>query len=98
MRNKSKILKEIVELSGIKSAYNYYLGSSRSLTEVENATQVRQNRDTITKSLNILHSQLRHLQHVPTTPVAPEVMVRHSPAEQQAIISFNRDRRFSLTE
>lgn len=98
MRNKSKILKEIVELSGIKSAYNYYLGSSRSLSEVENATQIRRNRDIVSASLNNLYGELRSLPPAKSGGMEHRVTVRHSLAEQQAIQLFSRDRRFTITE
>ena len=98
MRNKHQILKEIVELSGIKSAYNHYLASSRSLTEVENTTQIRRNRDVVSANLNDLYGELRILPTAKSDETRNSVTVRHSPAEQQAITNFNRDRRFTITE
>lgn len=98
MRNKSKILEEIVELSGIKSAYNHYLASSRSLSEVENATQVGRNRDIVCAELNQLYRELRSLPSEAKQDRHSEASVRHNPAEQVAIQLFNRDRRFSITE
>jgi hypothetical protein len=58
MRNLDIIVKEIVEINEIKSAYNHYLSSHKSLTEVENTTQLQHNRLKITQSINLLYTEL----------------------------------------
>lgn len=104
MRNLDIIVKEIVALSEIKSAYNHYLSSHRSLTEVENTTQIQDNSITIAQSLIALYgelSQVRQLQkESATSPYrqSPPRTVVHSEVQKNAILHFNRDRRFTITE
>lgn len=104
MRNLDIITKEIVELSEIKSAFNHYLSSHRSLTEVENATYIQHNRQQLAQSLKALHTELlavkaeikRH-NIVNKRPLQP-ITVQYSDEEKNAILHFYRDRRFTITE
>lgn len=111
MRNLDIILKEIVELSEIKSAYNHYLSSHRSLTEVENTTQLQHNSRILSQSLNTLYSELlqeksrqkalemrQKEQGIRQKPKVKITTIIHSEDEKKAILHFNRDRRFSITE
>jgi hypothetical protein len=107
MRNLDIIIKEIVELSEIKSAYNHYLSSYRSLTEVENTTQLQHNRLIITQSINLLyteiksHKALKIRQKEQTKEQKQKVKpktITYTNEEKNAILHFNRDRRFSITE
>jgi len=54
-------MKEIVELCAIKASYNYYLASHRAQFEVENITQVRQNREILSAILRGLYVELKDL-------------------------------------
>ena len=107
MRNLDIIVKEIVELSEIKSAYNHYLSSHRSLTEVENATQLQRNSNVLTQSINTLYSELllakekqkafaEKQKGLGTRQLARTIT--YSENEKNAILHFNRDRRFTITE
>jgi hypothetical protein len=107
MRNLDIILKEIVELSEIKSAYNHYLSSHRSLTEVENTTQLQHNNAILSQSLNTLNNELlqrkaaekRHKAlEIRQKPKVKITTIIHSEDEKKAILHFNRDRRFTITE
>lgn len=100
MRNKSKIIEEIVELSAIKSAYNHYLGSWRGLTEVENTTQIATNLKTVSRAISSLYSELAQVSRAPTARYQSqqEAAVSHLTAEQNAILHFNKDKRFKITE
>ncbi|MHA3787482.1 hypothetical protein ACX0HA_04665 [Flavobacterium hauense] len=107
MRNLDIIIKEIVELSEIKSAYNHYLSSYRSLTEVENTTQLQHNIRIIAQSINMLYTDLQRQKALEMRQVIPEKRqkaevkpknVTYSNEEKNAIIHFNRDRRFTITE
>lgn len=100
MRNKGIIAKEIVELSEIRSAYNHYLGSHRGLTEVENTTQVQHNKKIITATLRILYAELEQSgKGVPEIKTQPSIKkVEYSTLEKNAILHFNRDKRFTITE
>jgi hypothetical protein len=107
MRNLDIIAKEIVELSEIKSAYNHYLSSHRSLTEVENTTQLQHNNNVLTQSLSALYSELllekerQKALEVRQKGQGTRQLARtiiHSENEKNAILHFNRDRRFTITE
>jgi hypothetical protein len=100
MRNKGIITKEIVELSEIRSAYNHYLGSHRGLTEVENTTQVQHNKKIITATLRMLYAELEQsgkgFSKIRTQ--AEIKKVEYSALEKNAIMHFNCDNRFTITE
>lgn len=107
MRNLDIIVKEIVELSEIKSAYNHYMSSHRSLTEVENTTQLQRNSNVLTQSINTLYSELllakekqkafaERQKELGTRQLARTIT--YSENEKNAILHFNRDRRFTITE
>ncbi|RWW99686.1 hypothetical protein [Flavobacterium cerinum] len=100
MRNKGIIAKEIVELSEIRSAYNHYLGSHRGLTEVENTTQVQHNKKIITAALRVLYVELEQSgKAVSALKAQPAIKtVEYSALERNAILHFNRDKRFTITE
>lgn len=100
MRNTSIIAKEIVELSAIRSAYNHYLASHRALTDVENATTVRANKSVISKSLRSLYAMLEQQKKGigQSKQNVPAAEYNYSDAEAGAILHFNRDRRFTITE
>ncbi|MCO6147505.1 hypothetical protein [Flavobacterium sp. NRK1] len=101
MRNLDIILKEIVELSEIKSAYKHYLASNRSLTEVENTTQVQANRRIITKSIEALYMELLTEKTKYKTLVKSKITTKtitHTADEKNAILHFNHDKRFTITE
>lgn len=99
MRNKGIITKEIVELSEIRSAYNHYLGSHRGLTEVENTTRIQKNKTTLIAAINALYAELTKADR--DNDIFPEVkkrIIKHSELEKNAIMHFNRDNRFTITE
>ena len=99
MRNKGIITKEIVELSEIRSAYNHYLGSHRGLTEVENTTQVQQNKTIVTAALRTLYVELAKADRENNISYeAKTKTIKHSDLEKNAIMHFNRDNRFTITE
>lgn len=101
MRNKGIIAKEIVELSEIRSAYNHYLGSHRGLTEVENTTQVQHNKKIITATLRILYVELDQSGKAVSAFAKAQPTIKkaeYSTLEKNAIMHFNRDKRFIITE
>jgi len=111
MRNKQLLTKEIVELSAIKASYNHYLASGRSIFEVENTTQVHYNLCAISRTLRELHEELKGLNKQlatangqPLTAKEPLAMgsyfesAEFKALETRAIMQFNSDRRFTITE
>jgi hypothetical protein len=101
MRNKSIISKEIVELSEIRSAYNHYLASHRGLTEVENTTQIKINKIIASASLYKLYAELMLTNKGSLGFIERQVKpktVQYSELEKNAILHFNNDKRFTITE
>jgi len=100
MRNKQHITKEIVQLSAIKAAYNYFLASERSMFEVENTTQVQQNLKAVNQSLKALYAEYKKV--VGCRLLVDDSFQQPATISQQlnhsAIMHFNADRRFTITE
>lgn len=90
------ILHNIKYLSEIRSAYLHYLASYHARCNVENANYIRFNLKIINESI----SQLKQLQYTLTykVPKAATHIYEYSALEEQAIMSFNTDKRFTITE
>jgi hypothetical protein len=103
MRNNQHTTKEIVELYAIKASYKHYLGSERSMFEVENTTLVKQNLKKVNISLQQLNKDLsaaKHaesMRHKPTTG-NQQLTTSFRELEMRAIMLFNADKRFTITE
>jgi len=112
MRNKQHITKEIVELTVIKASYNHYLASGRSIFEVENATQLHHNLCVINKSLRQLYEELKVFTKSEANLGSSQRAIGNETSamsgyfqsaefkalETRAIMQFNSDRRFTITE
>ena len=111
MRNKQHVTKEIVELSAMKTSYNHYLASGRSIFEVENTTQLHYNLCGINRSLRELFEELKGLnKQLATGNGQPSIdnkqfaigkyfmSAEFKALETHAIMQFNSDRRFTITE
>ena len=111
MRNKQLLTKEIVELSAIKASYNHYLASGRSIFEVENITQLHYNLCVINRSLRELYEELKKFSkqwakgnEQTLTGNRQLAIARYFQSaefkalETRAIMHFNSDRRFTITE
>ena len=112
MRNKQHVTKEIVELSAIKASCSHYLASGRSIFEVENTTQLHYNLCVINRTLRELFEELKSIQirekglgigknttgneqlSMSSYFLSPEFKA----LETHAIMQFNSDRRFTITE
>jgi hypothetical protein len=95
------IAAEIVELNAIKSAYNHYLASYEASVNVENATQVKNNKVKLINTLQNLYAALhRAEQEQQTKPIQRLQMKNYNYTEKEksAIMHFNADRRFTITE
>lgn len=90
------ILHNIKQLSEIRLAYLHYLASWHAQCNFENATYIRCNLTVISGSI----AQLKQLHS--TTIYKEKKTVKHTykyPAlEEQAIMCFNADKRFTITE
>lgn len=83
-------------LSEIRSAYLHYLASHHAQCNIENVTYIMCNLKIISESI----SQLKLLQRTPIykdTKTATHIY-EYSALEEQAILSFNADKRFTITE
>jgi hypothetical protein len=100
MRNKQHVTKEIVQLSAIKASYNCFLGSERSLFEVENTTQVKQNLCIINQSLSTLYAEYKEVIgcQLMFTGSSQQPSTINQQLNYSAIMHFNADRRFTITE
>lgn len=149
MRNINTIAAEIVELSEIKSSYNFFLASHKGQADVENYTYISQNKAVVSGNLRKLYVELYeakgrrdkrqgnsqkevgtsqqpratseekglnnkqtlnnelHTNENPTphtrNPQPNTLRMKFEPyhateAEQRAILLFNSDRRYSITE
>lgn len=101
MHTRSEILQQIVELSEIKQAYNHYLCSFEALNDVENTTYILANKAIVSYNLKQLYSLLpKENKH--NRPLHTQSTVRFKykagKTEQRAILHFNSDKRFTITE
>lgn len=141
MRQINTIRAEIVELSEIKSAYNYFLASHEGQHDVENATYIYNNKAIVSENLRKLYVELANSQKAKGTSQEPGAISEEadgsgqiaeksnyktqitndkhqtqnpqpdtrnlrmkfepyhaSEDEQRAILLFNSDKRYSITE
>ena len=100
MHTKSKIAEEIVELSAIKFAFCHYLASHRAITDIENTITIQQNKVIITNSI----ARLKKLLNQPGSNntiykgILKVKPYQYSEAETRAIVHFNSDTRYKITE
>ena len=90
------ILHNIKYLSEIRSAYLHYLASHHAQCNGQNASYIICNLKIISESI----SQLKQLLPSPIykVPKAATHIYKYSALEEQAILSFNTDNRFTITE
>ena len=90
------ILHNIKLLSEIRSAYLHYLASYHAQCNTESALYIMCNLKIISESI----SQLKQLQQAPIYKVEKTAthIYKYSALEEQAILSFNADKRFTITE
>ena len=101
MFNIQHLRDEINILEEIKNAYIHFLCSYEAQCDVENATQVEANKVIVKQSLSKLYQQLKKAE-VMSKAVKPAKPMRrtyqYSEAEAEAILHFNTDKRFTITE
>ena len=100
MHTLNKIKQQIVELSAFKSACCHYLASHHAAIHVENASIVTLNKDVANHNLKQLYMQLYQLKpHNPCQNSNFKVLdYQYSILEKNAILHFNNDDRFTITE
>jgi hypothetical protein len=100
MHRLNKLIAEIVELSAFRSTCCHYLASHHAALHVENATMVTANKHIVSQSLNQLYQELNVLN---TTIYKghnsiKQINYKYSAHEERAILHFNKDNRFTITE
>jgi len=104
MHTANNIATEIVELKAILSAYNHFLASHEAKCNVECTTLVRNNRAIALANLKLLSSELEGAHQAKVSnqkeraPQLEIVNYKWSDLEERAIIHFNKDKRFAITE
>lgn len=97
----NKIVEEIVELSEIKKAYNHYLCTCDAKQDVENYTYIIGNKAIISYHLHMLYAVLaKRSERIKQKLLSATRRYTYnaSKSEQNAIMHFNNDRRFTITE
>lgn len=101
VRTKQEIANEILELEAVKKSYYHFLTTAIHREYPENIPSVELNYHIVKFHLTELYTELKNATLVEPKPSAKEflpVTVRHSADEVKAILAFNKDRRFSITE
>ncbi|MGV3459892.1 MAG: hypothetical protein ACO1N9_05485 [Flavobacterium sp.] len=90
------ILHNIKQLGEIRSAYLHYLASWHAQCNPQNAAYTRCNLKIVSESI----AQLKHLQSTPIYKEAKTAihLYNYSSLEESAIMRFNADKRFTITE
>lgn len=101
MFNIQHLRDEINTLEQIKNAYIHFLCSYEAQYDVENTTQVEVNKVTVKQSLSKLYQELNKAEAKNKAAKSANPMrrtYRYSDAETEAILHFNTDKRFTITE
>ena len=100
MQINNNITHQIVELSEIKKGYNQYLCSYEAQQDVENYTYILEQKALVSELLKQLYTKLAQQQATQQHNPAPVRYTKYTPCshEQSAILHFNNDKRFSITE
>lgn len=105
LRTPQQITKDIIELSAVKSAYNHFLASYESMQMPDACAEIKKNLSTIFESLKQLYAELAVIKGCIKNIVVPvELPNNNEEAEtlkqlnDRAIMLFNSDRRFTITE
>lgn len=95
-----EIVNKIVELSAFKSVCRHYLASCHAALHVENAAIVRCNLTVASNSLKQLYNKQNECYNNKITPKKNLKVInyKYSKQEENAILHFNKDHRFTITE
>jgi hypothetical protein len=101
MCNKQQIIKEIDLLESIKKCYLHFLCSHKAGTSVENTTYILANKEIIKQSLRDLYQKLdaiKRKEGLVSNMVPRSRRQQSTDFEAKAIMLFNKDYRFNITE
>lgn len=101
VKNKLKpqiLVAEIAELKDALSNYNHFLASYNAQLYCNMRDEVLANKAITEAALNELQKQLRDFDTVVKAGMRQPVKYQYSALEEAAIMNFNRDNRFTITE
>lgn len=101
LRKPQDVAMEINELEIYKSAYRHFLASYEASQNPENEIAIERNLETVKRSLRVLYVELKEIEAGIKAVVAPQPVVRNlisNEDEIKAIMLFNQDKRFTITE
>lgn len=101
MFNIQHLRNEINTLEQIKNAYIHFLCSYEARHDVENTTRVEANKVIVKQSLSKLYQELNKAEAKNKAAKSAKSVRRiyqYSKAETEAILHFNTDKRFTITE
>lgn len=105
LRTPQLVAQEIAELESVKKSYFYFLATHVSKDFPENVSDVEANMKVVKDSLTELYLELQQIRAIISTSVrtVKETEIKRSvykasTSEANAIMLFNKDKRFSITE
>lgn len=101
VRTAQEIANEINELEAVKKCYFHFLATNLHSEYPENVEQVEINFHLVKFYLTELYAELKAVKGIaPRVEAKPfkVTTVQHSLTEVKAIMAFNKDKRFSITE
>ncbi|OIQ19321.1 MAG: hypothetical protein BM557_06355 [Flavobacterium sp. MedPE-SWcel] len=99
MCNKQQVQQEIIDLEQVKWAYIHFLSSPKAKVNVENYTQIENNKIIVKQTLRQLYQDLQQLKDNKTiNNKSKTITYQYTKDEENAIIHFNNNKRFSITE
>ena len=100
MCNKQQVQQEVIDLEQVKWAYIHFLASPKSKENVENYTQIENNKITVKLTLRQLYTDLQSIKkdNTATKHKSKAITYQYTKEEENAIIHFNNNKRFSITE
>lgn len=101
MCKKQHLREKIYKLEKIKWAYTRSLTKYRAVNDVENTTEIESKKDEIKQFLRKLYIQLYQKdENVEQTATAVDknVKIHYTNEEISAILHFNNDKKFTITE
>lgn len=105
MRSLIKISQDIIELESVKKSYSHFLCTIAQTELYENVAMVEDNLAVVKAELRKLHKEMHDVKKEISNTVKPEAPVqatwttyKMSEQEERALMSFNKNPQFTITE
>lgn len=103
LRNSIEVYTELETLKEIRGCYNHFLASYEANDMKVAAVQIQLNRIVVNKAINELYLELDEIKalvmhNINAEPTTLRYTYKATPDEVKAIMSFNTDPRFTITE